>query len=261
MSTIERITFHDDELLVVTDERTGKEFVIPKQMVDMFELDWSSQRRKLMHSQLFKKGVVISTLPSAGGNQDTVLLERRLVHAWLLSLNAGKVAPHLQEKLERYQDECADVLDRYFSKQSQIPQVKDPALQALITMSEQVKTLVVELDATRQIAHAAEEKAVRAETKADLALEHTHHMTVKEFIGKNGLLRQFPLAQHKRISAWLKRYSLQYGLQIRKSPVHGESWDDENSYKIDAFFVWLKWEQTKPQQGTLVPFDQRSHTP
>jgi prophage antirepressor-like protein len=133
----------------------------------------------------------------------------------------------------------------------EVPKVHDPALQALITMSEQVKTLVVELDATRQVAHAAEEKAVRAETKADLALEDAHYMTVKEFIGKNGLLRQFPVPQHSRIGAWLKRYCLQYGIPIRSSPVHGESWEEENSYKVDVFYVWLKWEQTKPQQQTL----------
>ena len=120
MADIQRIPFHEDELLVVTDEQTGKQYVVPKPMVTMFDLSWRGQLAKLTRNQLFAKGVKKIYLPSPGGQQETVLLERRFVHAWLFSIDAKRVRPELQAKLLRYQEECADVLDRHFSQQTRL---------------------------------------------------------------------------------------------------------------------------------------------
>jgi hypothetical protein len=118
ITSLQQIPFHDDTLYAVVDERTGKEYVVPKPMVDIFGLLWHGQLVKLKKNKLFSKGIQTICLPSAGGMQETVVLERRLVHAWLLSIDVNRVAPEYQDKLLRYQEECADVLDAHFSKQA-----------------------------------------------------------------------------------------------------------------------------------------------
>lgn len=109
------VAFYDDTLLVYRDPQSGTGYVAPKPMVACFELDWRSQYRKLMGNPLYKEGVVINTLPTEGGPQQGILLETRLVHAWLLSINGRRLRPTLRDKLLRYQRECAQALDDYFT--------------------------------------------------------------------------------------------------------------------------------------------------
>jgi hypothetical protein len=116
MADIQRIPFHDDELYAVVDERTGKRYVLPKPMVELFGLRWQAQFAKLTKNQIFAKGITKIMIPTAGGEQEAILLEQRLVHAWLLSIDSKRVAEAYREKLLRYQEECADVLDAYFTK-------------------------------------------------------------------------------------------------------------------------------------------------
>jgi phage anti-repressor protein len=97
--------------------------------------------------------------------------------------------------------------------------------------------------------------AQRAETKADLAIEDLHRMTVQEFILKNGLCRQFHPPSYGGIGKWLTDYSQRYGLRVRKAPVVGKPWDDENSYELQALGAWLDYEQRRPRQITLVKED------
>jgi hypothetical protein len=49
-----------------------------------------------------------------GKVREVFCLNLRSVAGWLFTLNVGKVAPHLREKLVRYQRECADALAEHF---------------------------------------------------------------------------------------------------------------------------------------------------
>src|SRR3989442_11943762 len=81
-----------------------------------------------MSNPLYKEGVVMNTLPTEGGPQQGMLLETRLVHAWLLSINGRRLRPALRDKLLRYQRECASVLDAYFTHGVAVnPRLADPA--------------------------------------------------------------------------------------------------------------------------------------
>src|ERR1041385_67548 len=92
---IQYVPFYDDTLAVVVDEATGKEYILPKPMVEIFGLSWAGQFAKLTKNQLFAKGIKKILIPSQRGEQETLLLERRLVHAWLLSISVERV---LREK-------------------------------------------------------------------------------------------------------------------------------------------------------------------
>ena len=147
-----------------------------------------------------------------------------------------------------------------------LPKLHDPTAQALMQ-------LLIDHDATKYrlacleaaqleqkdglIAQQAQTiealmQATRAETKADLALEDAHYMTLEDCIVKNGLLRQFPVSQWSSYTAWLKQYCLQYVLEIRKNPVVGKLWTDENAYPIPALAALIRYEQRKPRQLAMV---------
>ncbi len=81
-------------------------------------------------------------------------------------------------------------------------------------------------------------------------------MTIEQFVLKNGLLRQFPVGSWKAMAQWLLHFCQQYGLVVRKDPVPGKLWDDENTYPLDAFGAWWRQEQQRARQIHLVPRDE-----
>jgi len=109
---IEKFNFHGDELDVVTDGK-GEHFVVLARLCEPLGLaDVKSQADKL--KSLPWAGWGIFPVPSDGGVQETTCLSIRSVAGWLFTVNAGKVKPHLREKLALYQRECADVLADHF---------------------------------------------------------------------------------------------------------------------------------------------------
>jgi hypothetical protein len=75
---IQRISFHEDEIQVITDDRTGKEFVLPKPIVDMFGLSWQGQLAKLSKNKLFSRSIKKIFMDTDAGQREIVVLERRM---------------------------------------------------------------------------------------------------------------------------------------------------------------------------------------
>lgn len=265
-SAIQPVPFYDDTLLTLVDERTGKEYVLPKPMAEMFGLDWSGQLKKMKRNQIFSKGMALMSIPSVGGEQETVLLERHLIHAWLLSISVSKVHEAYRNKLLRYQEECARVLDDYFSKGHANNPRLDTSGDLLVHMAQRYRdqekrlALVEARERARERALiAAQQKIIesflmaeRAETKADVALEDAHRMTVEDYVLKNGLTRQYRPSEYKRIANWLRDWCQQYAIDVPKAPVVGKPWDGENAYPLQAFAAFGRYEQKRPKQITLV---------
>lgn len=142
--------------------------------------------------------------------------------------------------------------ERVATQQASLPVVHDRRTQIAIEMLVRLDDAEHRLQLLEEENRQKTAQLQRAEEKADLALADAHHMTVKEFICKNGLLAQFPPPRHKSIGTWLGNFCQHYGLPVRKDPVVGEHWTEENSYPIQAFMIWLRAEQTKPKQLTIV---------
>lgn len=137
------VNFHGDQLFLV--EHNGQPYVPMRRVVENIGLDWSSQRVKLQEGRL-KRGVAIITTPSKQGTQQTLCLSLRKLPAWLMSISPNKVAPHLREKIELYQEECDEVLWQYWSsgqqpvKDSHKDRTFDALEELLKTNRELVKT-------------------------------------------------------------------------------------------------------------------------
>ncbi|MFZ6744685.1 phage antirepressor N-terminal domain-containing protein [Undibacterium sp. JH2W] len=159
------VDFHKDKLQLI--DKDNEPMVQMKPIVENMELDWSTQRRKLAADKE-KWGMVIMTIPSQGGDQETVCLPIRKIASWLMTISPNKVAPELRDKITLYQNECDDVLWEHWSKsgkntgalQIQMVAPREPAPQAvgnssirlkmrdILTMQQQCRDRMREIEKT-----------------------------------------------------------------------------------------------------------------
>jgi hypothetical protein len=111
-AAIERFNFHGDMLDVVVNEK-GEHHVVLARLCDPFHLDTKTQIEKIK-SYAWSTWGIFPMVAADGKVREAMCLSLRSVAGWLFTINAGKVAPHLREKLALYQRECADVLADHF---------------------------------------------------------------------------------------------------------------------------------------------------
>lgn len=122
------IPFYDRELLLI--EHNGQPYVAMKPIVDGIGLDWKTQRRKVQNR--FKSvGVIMTTTGKDGKNYEMLCLPLRKIPAWLYSINLKKVAPAIRAPLQRYQEECDEVLWQYWTTGEAIAKDIHAELQAI----------------------------------------------------------------------------------------------------------------------------------
>ena len=105
------IEFYGDKLEIIKMEN-NQPGLVARRLVENLGLDWGSQSVKLKDRRF--RCCVIATRDAQGRMQDTLILPRSRVVAYLYSINPSKVREDLREKLEIYQEECSDVLDAYW---------------------------------------------------------------------------------------------------------------------------------------------------
>lgn len=271
MLPVQRVAFHEDELDTVVDEQTGKKYVLPKRFCEIFKVSWQGQLAKLTRNKLFNQGIKKICIPSAGGEQETVILELKFLSVWLLSISPERVAPELQDKLLRYQEECADALHAYFTKGIAVNTRTQGDLLVEMAIANRDKERRIAALETERAAIQAEQlrqqevliaqqaqliETLRAvqhvNTKADIAIEATGYMTIEEFILTNGLWHQCPPSEWREMATWLLQFCQQHGLPIHKTPVFGKAWLHENSYPVSVIKLWLDKYQHRWRQIPLV---------
>ena len=112
MSSIINVPFKDEHIQTVDVD--GKPYVVFKPLAESLGLDPRSQRRRL-NSRSWVGGVKM-TLPSAGGPQETFIVDVRTILMWLATINENQVAEHVRPKLISYQSEVADAIEAYWSE-------------------------------------------------------------------------------------------------------------------------------------------------
>lgn len=106
------VPFHGAELFIV--EHNGEPYTPMKPIVEGMGLDWKSQFDKI--KQRFAKGMVEIPIPTLGGLQQMLCLPLRKLAGWLYTIHVNKVRPELRERIMQYQEECDDVLWRYWTE-------------------------------------------------------------------------------------------------------------------------------------------------
>lgn len=146
------VTFHGDTLALVDHE--GEPFVAMKPMVENMGLAWQSQHIKL--SDKFGATItIIVTVGEDGKQREMLCLPLRKLPAWLYSITPSKVKPELRDKIVSYQEECDDVLWKYWTQ----GHVERPGGTNVIAAHRHVIALLKELKretnpAVRRVLHA-----------------------------------------------------------------------------------------------------------
>lgn len=105
----------------------GVPHVAIRSIVDALGLDWAAQWHRIQRHPVLREGVVVTTTPSAGGDQKAVCLPLNKLNGWLFGISAARVKPELRERLIAYQRECFDVLAAHFhgTEARKVPTVAD----------------------------------------------------------------------------------------------------------------------------------------
>jgi len=112
MTQLITVPFHDDTLYLV--EHQGEPYVPVRPINDALGIDWKNQTVKLKEPR-WKCGV-ITTVAQDGKQREMLCLPLRKLPGWLYSISPAKVRPDIRPKLERYQEECDEVLWRYWNE-------------------------------------------------------------------------------------------------------------------------------------------------
>lgn len=113
MNDLQPIPFHSDTIYLVNHE--GQPVTPVKPIIENIGIDWMNQYVKLT-SKKERWGIVLVTIPSAGGPQETICIPIRKLAAFLYSIDADRVRPDLRDKVLMYQNECDEVLWNYWTK-------------------------------------------------------------------------------------------------------------------------------------------------
>lgn len=113
MGALVQIPFHGDVLWAV--RRDEKVFVALRPISEALGLDWKSQHSRVRRDTILTEGVVIMTIPSAGGSQETLCLPLDYVNGWLFGIQDTRIPdPAIRAKVLDYKRECYAVLHRHF---------------------------------------------------------------------------------------------------------------------------------------------------
>lgn len=117
------IIFYDWQGFAIRAE--GHWWISPRQISDHLGLSWARQQRKINGSNL-RKGTALRAVPSAGGEQETLMLKLGYFGAWLLSISPLNVPEEKRANLEAMQALLIDALERQLGQLFNLPGSLEP---------------------------------------------------------------------------------------------------------------------------------------
>ena len=114
------ISFNRDQLQMV--EHEGQPFVVMKPLVRALKLNWSGQQNKLLENKRKFNYMAIHIVALDGKLREMGCIPLKKLNGWLFGINANNI-PNLttRSKVEKYQEECFEVLWNYWSNRSKSP--------------------------------------------------------------------------------------------------------------------------------------------
>lgn len=148
------VPFYEENLVLVNQD--DEAFVAMKPIVTNLGLDWKAQHTKL--SEKFSSTmVIITTVGEDGKDREMVCLPLRKIPAFLYSINPNKVKEDLRDKIIRYQNECDDVLNDYWTKgyAGKPPIQKAISPNQVIAVQRQIKATIKDMryESDKQVWH------------------------------------------------------------------------------------------------------------
>lgn len=90
----------------------SKCYFSPHHVCQALGINWATQFRKIAADPVLARGFVFMTIPSRGGDQNTMMLPIEFLSGWLFTIK--KAAPEVQAKLNLFRAEGFLALDAWF---------------------------------------------------------------------------------------------------------------------------------------------------
>ena len=108
------VSFHGDSLFILNHQ--NEPFTPMKPIVECMGLTWGAQQQKLTANRK-RWGISMIDIPTSSGEQSMLCMPVRKLPAYLGTITPSRVKPELRDKIILYQNECDDVLWRYWTGQ------------------------------------------------------------------------------------------------------------------------------------------------
>ena len=114
------VPFHGDSIITLDAE--GNHYVAISPISDALGIAAFKQREKLKNDERWQHKLL--PCQTSGGVQETFCIPLKKLNGWLFSINPNKVRSDLKEKVIQYQEECFEVLFRYWQGEAVSRQAK-----------------------------------------------------------------------------------------------------------------------------------------
>ncbi|WP_052702598.1 phage antirepressor N-terminal domain-containing protein [Vibrio sp. S234-5] len=119
-----KVPFHGSNLFIV--DRNGEPYTPMKPIVEGMGLAWQSQHKKLT-SNSERWGITMMVIPSVDPHNSVTCIPLRKLFGWLQTLQPNRIREDIRDKVIQYQNECDDVLWKYWTD-AQVIQTPEPPL-------------------------------------------------------------------------------------------------------------------------------------
>lgn len=107
---------------------------------DALGIDANGQIQKIKrHKILSSTTCMIHAVGADNKNREMVCLPYKYIFGWLFSIDISRVAPEAAEAVERYQNECYDVLYQHFVEHKQYVEEKQADTEVYLSVVENAK--------------------------------------------------------------------------------------------------------------------------
>ena len=151
---VTNFNFYGDNLIALKDNASGEIYTSINSVlrgIGFKDEQVHYQRTKWINDKSISKGVLKFNIPSNDGNQITECISTHKLPLGLAKINITKRMerdyPNITEKLELYQDKCADVLASVFiDKESTDQIIMQPILDSLNAFTQTVNTTLLSIN-------------------------------------------------------------------------------------------------------------------
>jgi len=266
MNSRVKVPFYGDTIEAIKTE-DSKVFVSLKRVCLSLGVDVNSQRQKLANCA-WATTAIITAVAEDGKSRQLTMIDLESLPMWLVTINPGKVAPEIREKLVRYQKEAKAVLSAWFLGMSS----DFPALAAeFAKLKADFGKLETKVDGSSYLVrlHKSRNTILKDEFREQtetmnvvmqpFASRYCEHLTIKDYCKKYGVVDENGKPLSRGMIAWAGRavsgMMAALGYHI---PTPGGS----NFYRIDVLQAWRVGHDMKTKTGSASVgnlFDYGSH--
>ena len=125
------VPFHGNTLYLI--DQNGEPYTPMKPIVEGMGLDWGGQHKKLTsdHSRWGSVSLKGIQVPDDTQSRETLCIPLRKLPGWLMTIQPSRVKPGIREKILWYQNECDDVLWKYWTEEHVLPSSPTPDREAI----------------------------------------------------------------------------------------------------------------------------------